>query len=450
VTRHFSRNLFVIMALTGASAPVGAFSRPRAAEYSSVAAEGGVESEIWRLLLPPAKSPTPTVAAISASIVRLGDGAIPAIMSILLGEITEPAELVDIHPRAIELRREILIAGLRGFPVGKVIDHLRSKCSRSDALDAQLVAVQVLGEIGGAKALEAVLAIAGSIEPIHWMRTYVQVPIEDSLTSILSREPRLVKVITDQSSRLDAGMCPMIVRAVGRVGLPAAAPWLASLIGRDLELDLAVVEELVRIAERTDCDLSSAEIGKVRSLLDSRDARVRRAAVTGLGALGDTESITRLVPFLGSQDPLVVRAVHWSLKRLTGQALESDRAAWTAYCDAEQQWYEENWSTWTERLHGEDLELVAEAAGVMAQHPIFRNRAALEFRLLLNGEDVPRARLAAGALGTLGSRSAVPWLIECLRHDDETMRSNAWQSLRTLTGRNLPSDPDSWTDLASS
>ncbi len=446
MSRYFSRNLFVIMALTGASAPVGAFSGPLTAAYSSVAVEGGVESEIWRLLLPPAKSAAPTVAAISASIVRLGSGAIPAITGILLGEITEPVELTDVHPRAIDLRREILIASLRGFPAGEVIDHLKA----STALDAQLVAVQVLGEIGGAKALEAVLAIAGGIEPIHWMRTYVQVPIEDSLTALLSREPRLMKIINDQSARLDARMCPMLVRAVGRVGSPAAAPWLASLIGRERELDLAVVEELVRFAEKNYCDLSSEEIGKVRSLLDSRDARVRRAAMTGLGALGDTESIPRLVSFLGSQDPLVTRAAHWSLKRLTGQSIEPDRAAWGAYCDAEQQWYDENWSTLTDGLHGRDLATVVDAASVMAQHPLFKNRAALEFRLLLDGGDVASARVAAGALGTIGARSAVPWLIECLRHEDETVRNNAWQSLRTLTGRKLPLDPDRWTDLARS
>ncbi len=450
MSRYVSRNLFVILALTGASAPVGAFSGPFAAEYASVAMEGGVESDLWRLLLPPAKSAEPTVAAISASIVRLGNGVIPAITGILLGEITEPAELTDIHPRAIELRREILIASLRGFPAGAVIDHLKAKCSPSDALDAKLVAVQVLGAIGGTKGLEAVLAIAGSIEPIHWMRTYVQVPIEESLTAILSREPRLLKVITDQSAKLDPRLCPMIVRAVGQVGSPAAAPWLASLIGREHDLDVAVVEELVRLAEQTYCDLTSAEIGKVRSLLESRDSRVQRAAVTGLGALGDTESITRLVSLLGSQDPLVTRAAHWSLKRLTGQSIEPDRAAWGAYCDAEQQWYDEDWSTLTDGLRGEDLASIPDVASVMAQHPLFKNRAALEFRLLLSSEDIARARLAAGALGTLGARSAVPWLIECLRHDDESLRTNAWQSLRTLTGQKLPLDPDAWSNRARS
>jgi hypothetical protein len=442
--------LFVIMALTGAVAPVGAFSGPLVPEFSSVAVQGGVESDVWRLLLPPAKSGAPTVAAISGSIVRLGNGAIPAITAILTGEITEPDGFTDVHPRAIELRQEILMASLRGFPAGAVVDHLRAKCAASDAIDAKLVAVRILGQVGGSKGLEAILAIAASIEPIHWMRTYVQAPIEESLSAVLARDPRLMKIVVDQSARLDPRLCPMLVRSVAHGGSPSAAPWLASLIGRDRELDLSVVEELARLADRSFCDLSAADMGKVRSLLDSRDGRVQRSAVTAIGALGDADSITRLVSLVGSPDPLVARAAHGSLKRLTGQAIEPDRAAWAAYCEGEQKWFDESWPALTEGLRGEDLASVADAVNAMAVHPLFRGRAALEFRALLDGTDVERARLAAGALGTLGSRVAVPWLIECLRHEDETLRSNAWQSLKTLTGRKLPADPESWTDLARS
>lgn len=444
----------LIVVLAGASAPAWAVDGTPQSEQPAPSAHPSADTslagEVWRALLPPAKSDEPTVAAISARIVHLGADAIPVLTGILFGEITEPEELVDVHPRAIELRQQILIASLRRLPAVAVVEHFRTKCGPSAELDVKLLSVRVLGEVGGASALEAVLTIASGIEPIHWMRTYVQMPIEQALTAILSREPRLQKNLAAQTAKLDLRLCPLIVRAVGHVGSPVAAPWLASLIGRDRDLDLTVVEELVRLAEQAYCDLGTSEISKVRGLLESRDVRVQRAAAAGLGALGDAESAPRLVALLGSRDKLVARAAHWSLKKLTAQALGPERAAWTAYCDGEQQWFEEHWNGLVEQLHSDDLASVADAASALAQHPLHKSRAALELRLLLNGDDMSRARLAAGALGTLGARGAVAWLIECLRSPDESLRSSAWQSLRTLTGRKLPPDPESWAELTSS
>ncbi len=449
--RDLVRRSIVILALTGALAPVGAASgAPLRDNGSQIGTGGDAASPVWRLLLPPAKSEEPTVSAVSASIVRLGAGSIPEVVAILVGESVEPSELADVHPRAIELRREILIASLRGFPANQVVDHLRAKCASSDALDARIVAIQVLGEIGGARALEAVLSIASSIEPIHWMRTYVQMPIEESLAQILSRDPRLTKSMADRAAKLDPHLCPIAVRATVRAGSPVAVSWLVPLFGRGAELDLAIVEAIVHFAEQSYVEMSASEVAKVRSLLDNRDARVQRAAVTALGTLGDMDSISRFVAFLGSQDPLVARAAHWSLKRLTGQSFEADRGAWGEYLTAEQTWHDENWAGITDALNSEDLGVVADAVASLTQHPVYKNRAALELRPLLSTDDLTRVRLAAGALGSIGARAAVPWLVDCLRHSDETVRSNAWQSLRALTGKKLPPDPESWTELASS
>ena len=61
----------------------------------------------------------------------------------------------------------------------------------------------------------------------------------------------------------------------------------------------------------------------------------------------------------------------------------------------------------------------------------------------------PAARIVAcGALQEIGSRRAVPALVECLFDSDEEIRTSAWRALRTLTGEDLPPEPQVWEDYA--
>ena len=60
--------------------------------------------------------------------------------------------------------------------------------------------------------------------------------------------------------------------------------------------------------------------------------------------------------------------------------------------------------------------------------------------------DLEVRALTATTLGTLASPVSTPALVEALNDEDKGVRQSAWQALARITGFDLPSIPEIWSE----
>lgn len=402
------------------------------------------ETAVWNLLSPPAKGPKPVVDEIAQKIARLGREAIAPVVGILLGTVVEPESDVAVQPEAVDRREAILIGALQRLPSSAVLEEFRRHVTAETGVDERLLAVHVLGEIGGASALDVILSTASALEPIQWMRTYVQEVIEDSVAHTLQRDASLTKRVGSALAAGDTRFTPILVRALGKAGSPSSLPMLVRALGRDVELDLAIAQELVSIVSSSFGTLSSEDMESVRELLGSSDARLVRGGAAALARLGDEESCGRIVELLSSEDALTVSTAHWGLKLYSGLDLPPDAEAWTRWYERERAWFETALPVLREAIAAQDADRLIAPLNETLTHPLYKHRIAAAIEPLLDSDNATLGRLCCSTLGQLGARSCVPRLIECLSSDDDALRGLAWNALRAITGLRLPADAKSW------
>lgn len=404
----------------------------------------GGEAGIWSLLLPPAAKGAPDTKAIAERIAREGPAALEPIIAILMGESTEPEVSFDVHPRAIEERHRILLDSLRRLPPNQAIDGLRSRITERTSVDMRVQVIQILAEIGGVRAFEGVMGIATALDPIQWRRTFVQVPIEDSLVKLVAKSPRLARLLEQVLDGADPGFAPIVVRALCAARVPTALRALPRCLGRDAELDLCVLESLAKIGARFDPAADPEGTKRLRAQLDHQDATVRRAAAVVLARIGDADSCTALVTWLGSADTLTLGAARWSLETISGANLGTERAAWTEWWEREKAWREDELPRLAEAITGGEATQVTSAIDAILSHRVHRHEASAALRPALASPDPAAQGLACSALARLGSPRAIPWLIEKLESTNEEVRYQAWSGLRTLTKLDVPAEAPAW------
>lgn len=433
----------VLLSASGTARPISM----RADEATSERIPSAAESTVWNLLLPPAKGARPDPGEIAQKIARLGRDAIAPSIGILLGLVPEPESETAPHPDAVEARREILLGALRRLPASAVLEELRQHASEDKSVDERLLVVHILGEIGGGPALDLLLGIVTRLDPIQWMRTYVQEVIEGAIATVLQRDAGQLKRVAVALAGSDARCGPILVRALGRAELPAALPVLVRALGRDVELDLAVAQELVHIVSNSFGELSNEDMGRLRDLLDATDARLVRGGAAALARLGDEESCGRLVALLSDDDALTASTAHWGLKQLSGVDLPADAEAWARWHEREREWFDSAFPALSEAIAAGDADGLMSPATDALTHPLFKHRIAAALTPLLESDNAILGRLACSVLGQLGSRSCIPRLVACLEAEDDALRALAWNALRSITGMQLPQDAKSWNVL---
>jgi HEAT repeat protein len=402
------------------------------------------EAAMWALLLPSKDAGTPDPSAIAVQLTRDGRTSVRPLVAILMGESAEPEPGHDVHPRAIELRQQILAEALRRLPPNDVIDTLRSRITDKTDVAVRMLVIRALADIGGWRAFDGVMGIAMSLDPIQFQRKYVQVSIEESLVKLAAKNPRLVRRLEQMLVDSPTDFAPLLARTLTAARIPTALRALPTCMGRDAALDLCALQELAKIGARFDPDLDPEATKRMRLLLDSPDGDVQRAAATVLARIGDAQSFPAIVAKLSSADPLTVGAARWSLETMSGVKLGNNTDAWTAWYAEQQEWLEETLPMLSEDLVSPDPTHVKSAATQLLQRKFHRHEVAAALQPMLALEDPAAQRLACEALAHMGSPRAVPWLLEKLDSPHTEIRHAAWTGLRELTKTDLPLDVLAW------
>jgi HEAT repeat protein len=365
-------------------------------------------------------------------------------VAILLGDSAEPEVAYAIHPRAIEMRRKILVDALKLLPAHDAIDGLRSRITTKTSVDARLLAIQVLSEIGGVPAFDGAIGIAGAFDPIQWQRTFVQVAIENACVELVGRNPRIARRLASSMQDSPPGLAQIEARALTRARAATALPALLASLGRDSALDLCILQQLEKIGDRCDPLAAPDALKRLHAMLESPDHDVQRAALVAAARMGDTESVPLMLSRLTSADTLTQTSARWSLETLSGEKRGLDPAAWIEWWSHEKTWAEEELPNLSYELQIRDAEKVKLSIDAGLTHRAHRHAVASAIKPMLEAQDPAAQRLACGVLAQIGSPRALPWLIEKLESESEDVRNAAWNGLRTITKLDVPADAAAW------
>jgi HEAT repeat protein len=223
---------------------------------------------------------------------------------------------------------------------------------------------------------------------------------------------------------------------------------LHSFLGRDVELDLAIMPGLVDIQRRFPWRVHFDLLAPLRKRLEAKDERVRAASAVALGELRDRTAVHALVARLGDPDPIVARSAQWSLCQISGRSDLRTGDEWKRWLQAEQQWWKEQGPALVQRLREDDRVGLADVLRTLALHPMAYGPAGEALIDALPNLAPERQATVCATLGQLSVSAAVPALIDLLFDGMPAARQAAWQALRAITGRDLPIEPRLWEEYA--
>ena len=356
---------------------------------------------------------------------------------------SDPGVLVALDEAERQTVREALCAR----PRREIVPFLEDLASRPIDPALRAEAQRLLGCMGAADHLKLLARLtqpSGERGPVP---PALRAGFSAAMESILARDAAALAQVRALVSESPPGLASPIVEALASQGSGAATRILADLLGRSPGLDPLL---LARLAERGRLRESGAEgvFLSVRRYLKKSDPALVHAAVLACGRLGDDGSVETLVDLLPRADQRLRSRVFVALERISRLSFGEDVERWTSWYRNETRWWEGKAEGLLLRIErGRGLEFVR-AAREALEHRLYRDRIAEAFAQTLQRGGDEEVLLACRALEQLGSRLAVPGLIDCLERDDPLVRRAAWKALRAITGAELPPEVDSWSALA--
>ncbi len=245
----------------------------------------------------------------------------------------------------------------------------------------------------------------------------------------------------------DAEVAQALVMATADAVDPRGLDSLADLLGWDAEFNGIVLRQIGRLAESCVVPAKRRVLDAVRPFVLSDKASLARDAAIACAILEDFDAIDPLIELLGRQDESVLKAAAWALNRLTALSYPRDQARWRTWLVMENQWLTSVAPGLVQGLGDPESAQVVNALNELSSRRYRRDRIADWMTPVLRDARVEIRRLACTALGRLGSKAALADLVVCLNDGDSDVAREAWNSLRAITGKNLPQDARLWTVL---
>jgi HEAT repeat protein len=449
--RQVALPLAVVLALGGT---LNASTQEGQTPPAVVQVDNSAFRAIEAILTPPATGAKPQPEKMAAAIAALGQPGLTVVVAMLAGDVAASPYVQDsldepVHPLALEQRTEILTRALAGFPRGMVLEHLAERLQGEPNMDLRLMVAGWLGELDDPRAFAMLLELVGGIEPIHLMRSYVQGSLEGALSAHLARRSSALAELAAAARDADPAKLAIFARAIGATHSSRGIEQLIDWLGRDLESDVVLLNQIGRVAGEGGLAVSDASEDLVRRQLLSEDPQVRRSALVAIGRLRDEQAFEDLLVVLG-EEPLSANSALWSLKRICGVDFGRDAEAWKAWREREKQWWTERGPQLVASLHSEQPGVVLGAVSELLTHPLHRHEAAEALGPLVVHTDPHIARGVCVAIARLESSRAVPWLVDALMNPDPELRRLAGEALRSLTGLDLPAEHLVWSRILAS
>jgi HEAT repeat protein len=448
-----------LAALSPPAAPAALFRSERSNHHAYVAPR--TDSKLGRAtlaILDPMQLRGRVQEEATADLVALGADAVPTLFGFLAGTLegprpalrdATPSQIAAIDPDAIALEQDAIVsAALLHLPSARVVDDVTAAATGGASLQTRLVAMRVLGACDSPSAVDAWMEIASEIDEVELGRAFVRGPCESALGDVLARGPNAFAHLAPHVKALPRKLAPLVVRAVSGAGRAQGVDVLVSMLGRDRDLDLAILPEIASLAENALGGLTEQQLTWIRPFLGDEDWRIRREAAVALGRVHDARSYREIVGCLSDGHRLVQQAGLWSLRHMSGRDFDDDGERWRAWFEEETRWYETRGVARIESLRDPDPAVVMEAARDLVQRPLYKHEIAESLSTVLHSSNALLVTGVAEALAELGSPRAVRPLCAALSHSDPAVRRAAHAALRKLTGHSWPMASAEWARLS--
>lgn len=334
--------------------------------------------------------------------------------------------------------REVVVDALARLRDPHVVDLLSSFVG--GAAEDRNDGLRLLGDIGRAE--DVGLAVALAEGPGGDRRTPDR--FEIATRRIMARHAAAFLELERRWRSLEPELKRRAVRAAGVVKGDGALSLLDRALGHDEELDALALEQVARIARRRFRPVADPRADRVVRLLWSTDVAVRVAASQCLAALEECAAVAPLVELLSDDEPRVQEAAHTALASLSGMDFGASSSGWATWLAEEQAWLEGRRPALFEKLDGHESATVASAIRELAQHGLGRTETVARLRDRVSSADSTQVVLICSAFGRLGSRFAIPALLDLLEDRSEEVREAAAVALRALTDADHPADAETW------
>lgn len=316
---------------------------------------------------------------------------------------------------ASELRR-----ALAALPKAVLRRHLRELAQEDVPASALVFGVQLLGDFGGRQDLGLLLEL-GDAGVAAGSRDELTKAYESSLLRILARNRDALEEIVFSFPATPDALLDATVTSLGALSSHAALDCLSGLLGAHPRGTARVLAEIARLGSRLRHPVPPTVCHRVRLWLEQDDELLKVLTADALGALGDIESIPRLMEYLdewpGARTPAAK-----ALRAIAGVSRAGRPESWRTWYADELDWWEGEAQRQFTQLRSLDPAVVFNAVRLVVPHRWRRHEVASELVVVLDRPEFELVSIACKGLAHLGSPVAVSELIELLEHEDAAVR----------------------------
>lgn len=347
------------------------------------------------------------------------------------------------QPLSLESERVILRA-LQLMDPEQVTSYLQHELG-TRLPDRRRAVVQFLGAVGRGTEILRLLGIAITEEETKIDSSMARATRE-AITSILVRDPVAFGVLEGSFPALRSETLPLVVEALGATADQRAFGFLCLAARAHKNLRRLVLDQVPAVGGASEDALNIEMRGYARATI-RRDLPECQSAIRAAATLRDAGSIPALIMlFNGEHDDLEVAAAA-ALREMTGMAFES-RTGWTRWYEAERAWMVAERAAAFQKLYSSDHRQVSEALDSIAPHALVRDEFLSVLGDLLRTRPVEIRLLVCRAFQESGAREGIGELVLALKNESSSVVAAAHHALQSLTGRDLPLDPELWSNVA--
>ncbi len=199
--------------------------------------------------------------------------------------------------------------------------------------------VELLGKKTQVDQLMTLLAVPNSEgQNAYRVRAHTR-QIQEALLRGLERDEDVLETLRRHYSRTAPLADSMLLRAIGDCTHPDAADSLASLLGKRVELDPILLNQVSAVLRTPGTRLGENGLRRVRPLITDKNLYRCQSAIRTLGYADDVISIEPLIALLHDPRKVVQDETLQTLQRITAMTIEGHPDRWRNWFDEETRWW---------------------------------------------------------------------------------------------------------------
>ncbi len=265
-------------------------------------------------------------------------------------------------------------------------------------------------------------------------------PVWEAVLAPVIEERRSLRPLDDAWHALAAPLRRSAVRLLSENGSRTALRSAMDLVARSQNDLPALLGELRRTPR-----VAAAQVAVVRFLrpfVRHDEPAVRAAAARWLGMSADADAAKALLRAVDDDDTSVRSAAHAALRTLTGARVQRKADAWREWLEAEDEWQRD--SEIESRLRSGDAIEISRALKEVARHRFVGLRLRETIARLVHHRAVGIRLMAYATLRQIGHAEVASGLVDAIDDSDERVRLAVWQTLKAVSGLDLPQDVQAW------